>query len=87
MNALHRWFGGPPLATLAKLLFVSLALGVMMAGFGLTPANLLDRLGGAFRSIYGLGFAAVRDVGRYVLTGAIVVVPVWLVLRILGGRK
>lgn len=87
MNALSRLFGGSPAATLAKLLFLSLVIGAIMSGFGLTPGLLLDRMISALRSLSQLGFGAVRDVGRYVLTGAVIVVPIWLAVRILQRGK
>jgi hypothetical protein len=33
-----------------------------------------------------LGFTDIRQVGRILLTGAMVVVPVWLALRLLDSR-
>ncbi len=44
----------------------------------------------AVRDIVELGFSDMRQVGRILLTGAMVVVPVWLVLRLLdvtGARR
>ena len=41
----------------------------------------------AAREIVELGFSDIRQVGRILLTGAMVVVPVWLVLRLLDSSK
>ena len=38
------------------------------------------------RRIWSLGFEAVREMGDYLLAGAIVVVPVWFVLRLFNLR-
>ncbi len=80
---MERVFGGSPVAVLAKLLFISLVVGAILAGLGLDPMTLPRRLLEAGQSVLHLGFGAFRDVGRYVLTGAIVVVPLWLLSRLL----
>jgi Family of unknown function (DUF6460) len=41
----------------------------------------------AARQIVELGFSDIHEVGRILLTGAMVVVPVWLVLRLLDSRR
>lgn len=87
MSTLERLFGGPPVVVLLKLLFVCLLLGIVMSALGLTPGNLLERLVHVVRSVFGLGFEAVRDFGRYVVTGAVIVVPLWLVSRLLAARR
>lgn len=66
---LERILGGSPVAVVLKLLVLSLLIGAVMAGFGITPSSIPRRLLGAIRSVADLGFDAVRDVGRYVLTG------------------
>ena len=81
-----RLLGGSPLAVLLKLVFLSLIVGAIMAGLGLTPANLLRLLSDTVRSVFGLGFDAVRDLGNYVLTGAIIVIPIWVIIRLLDRR-
>lgn len=84
---LERILGGSPLAVLARLVFISLVIGAIMTGIGLTPQNLLDRLVSASRAVWGMGLGAFQDVAQYVLTGAVVVIPVWLVLRLTGRAR
>jgi Family of unknown function (DUF6460) len=45
-----------------------------------------DALRGA-REIVEFGFSDMRQVGRILLTGAMVVVPVWLALRLLDSSR
>ncbi|MDB5559609.1 MAG: integrase [Enterovirga sp.] len=85
--ALQRFFGGSPLAVLFKLLFLSLVIGAIMAGFGFTPMTLPSRIMAAARSLANLGFGAFRNVGAYILTGAIVVIPIWLLMRFMGKGR
>jgi hypothetical protein len=85
--ALQRFFGGSPIAVLFKLVFLSLVVGAIMAGFGFTPTTLPSRIVAAVRSLFNLGFGAFRNAGAYILTGAIIVVPVWLLMRFMGGKR
>jgi hypothetical protein len=84
---LQRLFGGSPLAVLFKLLFLSLVIGAIMAGFGFTPTTLPSRIVAAARSLFNLGFGAFRNAGSYILTGAMIVIPVWLIMRFMGGKR
>ena len=38
------------------------------------------------RGVWNMGYDAIREVGQWILAGAIVVVPVWLIARMLGRR-
>ncbi len=84
---IERFLGGPPLATLVKLAFLSLVVGAIMAGFGLTPRGIVETLVDATRAVFGLGFDRVRDFGGYALAGAMIVVPIWLATRLLSNRR
>lgn len=84
---IERIFGGPPLATLVKLAFLSLVVGAIMAGFGLTPRGIVESLADAARVVFGMGFDRVRDFGGYALAGAMIVVPIWIAARLLGSRR
>ena len=83
---LQRYLGGSPLAVLLKLIVLSLIVGAIMAGLGLTPGNLVRLVTETVRQGFGLGFDAVRDLGGYILTGAIIVIPIWILMRILDRR-
>ena len=83
---LTRLLGGSPLAVLLKLVFLSLVVGAIMVGLGLTPGYLLREFADAVRSLFGLGFDAIQDVGHYILTGAVIVLPIWLLTRIFDRR-
>jgi hypothetical protein len=86
-SAPQRVFGGSPVVLILKLLFLSLVIGAILAGFGFTPTTLPYRILAAARSVWSLGFDAVRNAGAYILTGAIVVVPVWLIMRFMGRGR
>jgi predicted ABC-type sugar transport system permease subunit len=85
-SRLTRLLGGSPLAVLLKLVFLSLVVGAIMAGLGLTPGYLVYQFAEAVRSLFGLGFETIRDIWQYILTGAVIVVPIWLLTRIFDRR-
>jgi len=83
-DGFQRLLGGPPGAVLAKLVFMSVLVGAFLAVFGITPPDLFHAVREVFHRVFGFGFEALREAGRYFLYGAMIVVPVWLLLRILG---
>jgi hypothetical protein len=40
----------------------------------------------AVRSVFGLGLDTLRDIGGYILAGAMIVLPIWLLTRIFDRR-
>jgi len=81
------FLGGSPLSILVKLVFLSLLVGALLAFLDVTPADLVNRVIRMLRSIFGLSFDAVRDIGRWILYGAMIVVPVWIVVRLLKSAR
>jgi hypothetical protein len=81
------FLGGSPLSILVKLIFLSLLVGALLAFLDVTPADLINRLIRMLRSIFGLSFDAVRDIGRWILYGAMIVVPVWIVVRLFKSAR
>ena len=83
-----RFLGGSPAMVALRLMVVSFVVGIVLETFGFDLANLVAEAMRAARQIVELGFSDISQVGRILLTGAMVVVPVWLVLRVLdfSGR-
>lgn len=88
-NVVGRFVGGSPAIVALKLIVVSFIVGVILETFGFDPGSLFSAALRAARRLFGLGFTDVRQLGRILVTGAMVVAPVWLALRLLdsgGGR-
>lgn len=85
-NVVGRFVGGSPATVAVRLIVVSFVVGIILETFGFEPASLFGDAVRAVRRIVELGFTDVRQVGRILLTGAMVVVPVWLALRLLDAR-
>jgi hypothetical protein len=78
-----RFFGGSPLAVLGKLVLLSILIGVVLSTFGFDPWNIVDSIRRLVRAIWEMGFDAIRWLWRYFLLGAVLVVPIWLILRLI----
>ena len=82
-----RLFGGNPVGVALRLAVLSIIVGVVLSALGITPANLADHVRLVARRVWSMGFGAVESVVGYLLVGALVVVPIWLVARLLAGFK
>jgi hypothetical protein len=80
---MERFFGGNPALVLVRLVILSLIVGVVLAALGFGPFDIIDSLQRLIARIYDMGFAAVEKALRYFLLGAVIVFPVWLVMRVL----
>jgi hypothetical protein len=79
---MERFFGGSPAAVILQLAIASIIIGVVLSFFGFNPANLYDAVVRLSDWISSLGLDAVKKVLRYLLLGAIIVVPLWALSRI-----
>ncbi len=87
MNGLQRFMGGSPAQVLLRLVVLSLVVGIVLSALGVTPWEILDRLEAFVRRIWNMGFGAVGWIWNYFLVGAVVVIPIWIILRLLNmGR-
>jgi Family of unknown function (DUF6460) len=79
--------GGRPLATILRLLVISLVVGIVLSALGIDLSNFFDRVNALLRNIYDLGFDSIEWLLQYVLLGAAVVVPVWLISRLFAAGR
>ena len=86
-ESVNRFFGGSPLAVIAKLVLVSVLVGVVLSVVGLDPLNIWRSIERLFSHIWNMGFDAVRWLWRYFLLGAVIVVPIWLIVRLVNAPR
>jgi hypothetical protein len=86
-TALNRFLGGSPGGVFLRLLFVSLIVGAFLMWLEISPWDIFRGITDLVNRIWGLGFDAIRVVADYILAGAAIVVPVWLVLRLMNMRN
>ncbi|MDX2287400.1 MAG: DUF6460 domain-containing protein [Hyphomicrobiaceae bacterium] len=77
-------FGGNPLGVVIRLAVLSIVVGIVLSALGITPKNLFYHLDILARRIYDMGFGTIEWIVGYLVLGAMIVVPVWLVARMFG---
>ena len=70
---------------LARLVLLSILVGVVLSAIGLDPWNIVHSVEKLIRDVWEMGFDAVRWIWRYFLLGAVLVVPIWLLVRLARG--
>jgi hypothetical protein len=86
---MERFFGGNPALVLLRLAILSLIVGVVLAALGFSPYDIIQNIRDLATRIYDMGFVAVEKAFRYFLLGAVIVFPVWVVMRLVkvAGRE
>lgn len=74
-------------STIVKLAIFSLIVGFALAFFGIEPRNLITGLGSTVVEIYEIILRFLQWAMKYILLGAVVVVPIWLVFFLIGLAK
>ena len=80
---LRGFLGGRPLSVAVRLAILSIVVGVLLSIFGITPHNFFMSLDRFARYVYDLGFGAFEWLIEYLVLGAMVVLPIWLIVRLL----
>jgi hypothetical protein len=86
-DTVSRFFGGPPLAVIFRLVLLSILVGVILKVLGLDPLNIIRSVENLVRAVWDMGFDAVVWLWRYFLLGALIVVPIWLVVRLMRAPR
>lgn len=84
---LNQFLGGSPLAVVGKLILLSILIGVLLSVVGLDPSNIFSSIKRVIRLVWDMGFDAIRWLWQYFLLGAIIVIPVWLILRLIKAPR
>jgi polyferredoxin len=84
---LSRFLGGPPISVAVRLVLLCILVGLILHVLGFDPMNIWYSLQNLVRTIWNMGFDAVWRLWRYFLLGAVIVIPVWLVVRLAKGGR
>lgn len=71
-------------STIVKLAVASLLLGLLLSFFSVSPRKLLEGLGDTALEIFDIIAGMLAWAIEYILIGAIVIVPIWLVFYAWG---
>jgi hypothetical protein len=83
----NRFLGGDPLSVFFRLVLLSILIGVVLSAFGLDPFNIVESILRLIRRIWEMGFDAIAWVWRYFLLGAVIVIPIWLIVRFVNAPR
>ncbi len=83
----ERFLGGSPLSVAIKLILMSIVVGIVLAALGLSPVELVRRVEFLVRRVYDLGFDWVKTLVGYFLVGAVIVIPIWLLGRLISALR
>ena len=86
-NLLARFFGGPPLSVIFRLVLRSILIGGILKVLGLDPFKNKRSHNDQLRAVRNMGFDAVLWLWRYFLLGAVIVIPIWLIMRLMSAAK
>jgi hypothetical protein len=86
-SGFERFIGGSPGMVALRLIVVSLVVGALLMWLDIRPADVFFAIERFFYRIWRMGFAAVREVIDYIIVGALIVVPVWFVIRLMSARR
>ena len=86
-NGVNGFLGDTPIRVIIKLLILSVAVGFLMSIFGLYPDDILRALRNFVLEVWDTGFATLGRVGDYLLLGAVIVVPAFILIRMLSYRR
>lgn len=86
-GSVSRFLGDSPLRVLLKLVVLSFLVGFAMHAFGWMPIDVWYALREAVLDIWNMGYDALGRFFSYFVIGAVVVVPIFIVIRLLNFRR
>jgi Family of unknown function (DUF6460) len=84
-DVLSRIFGGSPLGVLVRLALLSIVVGFILREANIDPRDILSSLETVIRRLWEMGLEPLRWLWGYFVLGAVVVIPVWLLIRLTRG--
>ena len=78
----RQFFGDSVAGTVIRLVLLSIVVGIVFSALGITPFNIVERIELLIRRIADLGFDTFRWAFNYFVLGAVVVIPIWFIVRL-----
>ncbi|MEC5325191.1 DUF6460 domain-containing protein [Aurantimonas sp. A3-2-R12] len=84
----NSFLGGSPLGVIVKLVLLSIVVGVILSWLSWSPANVVDWVVDLFQWLWGSVFGSLERAIDYFILGAAIVVPIFILSRLLTiGRR
>lgn len=86
---LTRFLGDSPLRVVLRLLVLSFVVGLVLATLDIHPYELWAWAERLISRVYHMGFEALERAAGYLVLGALIVVPLFLIVRLVkfAGRR
>lgn len=79
--------GKHPTRMIIKLILMSLFIGFLLKILNITPVGLFEWAVETIGHIINISFNSAEKIISYIITGAVVVIPIWLFMRISERRR
>ena len=83
MSGLTRFLGDSPLRVAIRLLVLSFVVGLVLSALNIRPLQVYEWVERAVNRIYNMGFAFFTNSLDYLVAGALIVVPLFILSRLL----
>jgi len=84
-DVLSRIFGGSPVGVLVRLALLSIVVGFILHTLDIDPKDIFRNLEELVQHIWRMGLEPLRHLWSYFLLGAVIVIPIWLLMRLSRG--
>ena len=87
---LNRFLGDTPLRVVLRLLVLSFIVGLVLSALNIRPIEVWWWIERAVARIWAMGFDFLGEAFSYLVIGALVVVPIFLLMRLFrfgNGRR
>ena len=84
---LNQFLGDTPFRVLIRLLALSFVVGLVLSVIGLHPFEIFEWIERVAQRIYNMGFDVIREAFNYLFLGALIVVPVFLIMRLMKATN
>lgn len=83
----NQFLGDTPFRVLIRLLALSFVVGLVLSVIGLHPFEIFEWMERVVQRIYNMGFDVIREAFEYLFLGALIVVPVFLIMRLVKATN
>jgi hypothetical protein len=83
----NQFLGDTPGRVLIRLLALSFVVGLVLSAINLDPLQIFSWMQRVVQRIYNMGFDVIREAFEYLFLGALIVVPVFLIMRLVKATN
>ena len=84
---MNTFLGDTPFRVFLKLAVISLIVGVVMRSMGWTAMDVVRWIRELVMHVWNMGWSAIENFADYLILGAAVVIPAFILIRLFAMRK